>query len=110
MNEQWEKLVKLSLQKKRRLKQAAGQHGYNKTVEDATNKLEEIERSLQSQKVGNDLRSCKDLLKKHQILETELSQWERKVEDLITLGYEMAQDGHFDAPSILRTSQIMQSK
>lgn len=39
-------------------------------MEDTQLKLVEIENGLQSDRVGSDLRSCKDLIKKHQVGET----------------------------------------
>lgn len=110
LNNQWEQLVALSLDKGRRLRQAAAQHGYNRTIEDARHKLEEIEKSLQSHQVGHDLRSCKELLKKHQILETDISQWNKKVNDLVNAGEEMAHEGHFDAVNILKATKGCQDK
>ncbi|XP_046434088.1 spectrin beta chain, non-erythrocytic 1 isoform X2 [Neodiprion fabricii] len=110
LNDQWERLVALSLDKGRRLRQAAAQHGYNRTMEDARLKLEEIQTSLQSRLVGTDLRSCKELLKKHQILENDMNQWEQKVGDLVAMGEEMAHEGHFDAANILKDSQATQKK
>ncbi|XP_057323872.1 spectrin beta chain, non-erythrocytic 1 isoform X4 [Microplitis mediator] len=110
LNNQWNHLVELSLEKGHRLRQAASQHGYNRTMEDARLKLEEIQTSLQSKQVGIDLRSCKELLKKHQILETDMYQWEQKVDDLVAMGQEMAHEGHFDAKNILKTSQATQKK
>ncbi|XP_076180788.1 spectrin beta chain, non-erythrocytic 5 kst isoform X2 [Ptiloglossa arizonensis] len=110
LNDQWERLVALSLEKGRRLRQAACQHGYNRTMEDARLKLEEIENCLQSKQVGVDLRSCKELLKKHQSLESDMCQWEQKVDDLVAMGEEMAHEGHFDAANILKTSQATQRK
>lgn len=68
LNMAWEELVALSRDKGRRLRQAAAQHMYNRTMEDARLKLEEIEMSLQSREVGTDLRHCKELLKKHQVM------------------------------------------
>lgn len=68
LNRQWEQLVSLSMDKGKRLRQAAAQHGYNRTMDDANNKLGELQNNLQSQKVGSDLRNCKQLLKKHQVL------------------------------------------
>ncbi|XP_043484059.1 spectrin alpha chain [Leptopilina heterotoma] len=110
LNAQWDQLVSLSLEKGRRLRQAACQHGYNRTIEDARTKLEEIENGLQSKQVGSDLRSCKELLKKYHILESELTQWEQKIDDLVAIGYEMAHEGHFDADNILKLSQDTQKK
>lgn len=57
------------------------------------------------QDVGRDMRSCRGLLKRHQTLENEVSLWEQKINDLVYAGEEMAQDGHFDAESILRQGQ-----
>ncbi|XP_050460702.1 spectrin beta chain, non-erythrocytic 5 isoform X2 [Cataglyphis hispanica] len=110
LNDQWDRLVALSLEKGRRLRQAASQHGYNRTMEDARLKLEEIESCLQSKQVGMDLRSCKELLKKHQTLESDMYLWEQKVDDLVAMGQEMAHEGHFDAVNILKTSQATQKK
>ncbi|XP_053986770.1 spectrin alpha chain isoform X1 [Hylaeus volcanicus] len=110
LNDQWERLVALSLEKGCRLRQAACQHGYNRTMEDARLKLEEIENCLQSKQVGVDLRSCKELLKKHQTLESDMCQWEQKVNDLVAMGEEMAHEGHFDAANVLKTGQATQRK
>ncbi|XP_026666604.1 spectrin beta chain, non-erythrocytic 5 isoform X2 [Ceratina calcarata] len=110
LNDQWARLVALSLEKGRRLRQAACQHTYNRTMEDARLKLEEIENCLQSKQVGVDLRSCKELLKKHQTLESDMCQWEQKVDDLVAMGEEMAHEGHFDAANILKSSQTTQRK
>lgn len=68
LNATWEGLVNLSIDKGRRLRQAAAQHTYNRTLDDAWLKLDEIDQSLQSQELGDDLRHCKDLLNKHQVI------------------------------------------
>lgn len=67
LNSKWAALVKSSLEKGRRLRQAAAQHSYNRTLEDARAKLTEIQTCLQSDQLGSDLRNCKQLLKKHQV-------------------------------------------
>ncbi|XP_046388683.1 spectrin alpha chain, non-erythrocytic 1 isoform X4 [Ischnura elegans] len=105
LNSAWEKLVAMSADKGRRLRQASAQHTYNRTLEDARLKLEEIETSLQSQEVGVDLRSCNELLKKQQVIENDLDTWERRIGELVSLGQEMADDGHFDADTIRKSSQ-----
>ncbi|KAG8212660.1 hypothetical protein J437_LFUL019424, partial [Ladona fulva] len=105
LNMRWDKLVALSADKGRRLRQAADQHNYNRTLEDARLKLEEIETSLQSQEVGVDLRSCNELLKKQQVIESDLDTWEKRIGDIVSLGQEMADDGHFDADTIRKSSQ-----
>ncbi|PSN40703.1 hypothetical protein C0J52_13751 [Blattella germanica] len=110
LNTTWEELVALSRDKGRRLRQAAAQHTYNRTMEDARLKLEEMELSLQSREVGTDLRHCKELLKKHQVLENDMNQWDQKISDLVELGKEMAHEGHFDADNILSASRTCQDK
>ena len=45
-----------------------------------------------------------------QVLETDMSQWDQKISDLVELGKEMALKGHFDAHSILSTSRSCQEK
>lgn len=67
LNGKWERLVALTADKGRRLRQAAAQKMYNKTLEDARLKLEELEVNLQSRETGTDLRHCKQLLNKHQV-------------------------------------------
>lgn len=110
LNAEWENLVKLSRDKGRRLRQAAAQHTYNRTMEDARLKLEEIKQALQSKHVGNDLRNCKDLLKKQNALEMDLALWESKISDLAAVAEDMAQEGHFDADNILKSSRDCQKK
>jgi spectrin beta len=67
LNVMWEQLVSLSQEKGRCLEQAAAQHTYNRMMEDARLKMEEMELCLQSREVGIDMRHCKELLKKHQV-------------------------------------------
>lgn len=45
-----------------------------------------------------------------QVLETDMSQWDQKVSDLVELGEEMAHEGHFNADSILSASRSCQEK
>jgi spectrin beta len=45
-----------------------------------------------------------------QVLETDMSQWDQKISDLVEMGKEMAHEGHFDADSILRASRSCQEK
>ncbi|KAL1131759.1 hypothetical protein AAG570_011372 [Ranatra chinensis] len=110
VNSLWESLVKSSLEKGKRLRQASSQHSYNRTMEDARTKLAEIQKCLQSTQLGTDLRNCKQLLKKHQVVESDINHWEQKIGDLVALGQEMAQEGHFDAANILKASKQCQDK
>ncbi|XP_035225862.1 spectrin beta chain, non-erythrocytic 1-like isoform X1 [Stegodyphus dumicola] len=102
LNEQWQELCAKTLEKGQKLREANAQHTYNRTLEDARTKLDELENSLASDDLGHDLRSVKKLLKRHQMLENELLTWETKVTELVFLGEEMASQGHFDAQNILK--------
>ena len=50
-----------------KLRQAAQQQLFNKALEDAESKLDEMEKAVSSDDLGKDLRSVKDLLHKHQV-------------------------------------------
>lgn len=110
VNQKWKELSASSLEKGRRLEQASLQREHNRSIEDAKNKLEELDVALQSKQVGNDLRSCKDLMNKHQILENDISMWEQKVAELVTSGEEMAHEGHFDANNIKNETKKLQNQ
>ena len=105
MNDQWDALVAASLDKGRKLRQAASQVAHNKTLEDAKSKLDELTTEMNQTDVGNDLRSCREKLKKQQMLENDVASLDQKINDLVMAGEEMAQDGHFDAESILKQGQ-----
>lgn len=109
LNGEWQKLVGISLEKGRRLRQAVTQYTYNTLIEDVHTKLDEIEGTLTSRNVGTDLRSCRDLLKKQDILETELTQCIIRVEELVNQSNEMAHDDHFDREAI-RTKALESQK
>lgn len=108
LNDEWQKLVGISLDKGRRLKEALNQHNYNSMVDDVHNKLNDIDFTIKDESVGNDLRSCRNLLKKHEMLENELEMHKARVGDLVNQSNEMSQDGHFDADSII--NEALQSK
>ncbi|KAF6212345.1 hypothetical protein GE061_012867 [Apolygus lucorum] len=110
LNSKWDSLVKCSLEKGKRLRQAAAQHSYNRTLEDARIKLAEIQNCLQSNQLGSDLRNCKQLLKNHQGVEQDICQWEQKIKDLNSLGQEMVHEGHFDADNIVKAIDNCQDK
>ncbi|XP_022241663.1 spectrin beta chain, non-erythrocytic 1-like [Limulus polyphemus] len=110
LNTQWDDLCSQTKDKGHKLRQAVSQHSYNRTLESARCKLDELEGSLASDDRGHDLRSVKELLKKHQVLETELGVWENKVQEVINLGQEMARQGHFDAPNILKAAKAVSDR
>lgn len=100
LNDEWQQLVGISLEKGRRLRQALAQHDYNASIDDMENKLDEIHENLSSTNVGTDLRSCRDLFKRHDILENELNVCATRVEELVNKSHDMLHDGHFDSDAI----------
>lgn len=110
VNQKWKNLISISLEKGRRLEQASLQREHNRNIEDAKKKLGELESSLQSKQVGSDLRSCKDLMNKHQLLEADISIWEQKIAELVQTSDEMVLEGHFDANNIKNDTINLQNQ
>ncbi|XP_058129165.1 spectrin beta chain, non-erythrocytic 1 [Anopheles coustani] len=110
VNRKWKDLVATSLEKGRRLEQAALQREHNRYIEDSKSKFDELDHALQSKQVGNDLRSCKELMNRHQVLENDIALWEQKVAELVTTGEEMAHEGHFDANNIQNETKKLQTQ
>lgn len=110
LNAKWKQLLAQSQDKGRRLEQAVSQRDHNRCIEDAKKKLGELDGALQSKEVGQDLRSCKDLLNRHQILETEITMWEQKIDELVSSGEEMAHEGHFDSKNIKDETKDIQMR
>ncbi|XP_055694009.1 spectrin alpha chain, non-erythrocytic 1 isoform X2 [Lutzomyia longipalpis] len=108
LNKKWKDLIALSGEKGRCLEQAAAQRDHNRSIQDAKDKLKDFENGLQSDDVGHDLRSCRDLLKRHEIIETDIIMWEQKIYELVTSSEEMAHEGHFDARNIQKETKNIQ--
>lgn len=79
VNAQWGDLKKQVWNKGLRLRQAADQKGLDRILEDAHAKLDEMQTALNSKDQGLDLRSVKDLLQKHAVLEQEMGLYGNKV-------------------------------
>lgn len=109
LNQKWKDLINQSLFKGKCLEQAAAQRDHNRSIQDAKDKIQDLRNSLESDDVGDDLRSCRDLIKRHDILETDITMWEQKITELVTSSDEMAHEGHFDATNIHKeTADIKQ--
>ena len=104
VNSLWDELCTRTDERGKGIRQANGQLTYNKTLDHAREKFNELNKNLSSDELGSDLRSCKELIKKHQAVENEAANWETKITELIEKGEEMAQT-HFDGTSILNASK-----
>ncbi|CAG2101157.1 unnamed protein product [Medioppia subpectinata] len=102
INDQWMSLFALTSSRGQHLRQASSQLDYNQSVERAKQRLAELNKSVTSVQMGTDLRSCKELIQKHNSCEVEVKTWEKKMQELIQRGQEMAET-HFDGQNIVQT-------
>ena len=65
----------------------------------------EMEKSVANPDLGSDLRGVKELLKKHQALEMDLSLLADTMQTIVEQGKEMAKAGHFNSAGILSAVQ-----
>ncbi|KAG8512815.1 Spectrin alpha chain, non-erythrocytic 1, partial [Galemys pyrenaicus] len=71
--DQWQFLVQKSAEKSQKLKEANKQQNFNTGIKDFDFWLSEVEALLASEDYGKDLASVNNLLKKHQLLEADIS-------------------------------------
>ena len=109
MNSQWDELVSRTEERGKGLRQANAQVDFYNQLENARSKLTELERSVSSNELGKDLRSCKELIKKHQAMEADLSSWQAKVGELEDHGRQMSAS-HFDGISIVNAASEVTSR
>uniref|UniRef100_A0A8C7J5H5 Spectrin alpha, non-erythrocytic 1 n=1 Tax=Oncorhynchus kisutch TaxID=8019 RepID=A0A8C7J5H5_ONCKI len=79
---QWQFLVNKSAEKSQKLKEANKQQNFNTGIKDFDFWLSEVEALLASEDYGKDLASVNNLLKKHQLLEADISAHEDRLKDL----------------------------
>ncbi|KAG5834943.1 hypothetical protein ANANG_G00266900 [Anguilla anguilla] len=82
LDEQWQFLVHKSAEKSQKLKEANRQQNFNTGIKDFDFWLSEVEALLASEDYGKDLASVNNLLKKHQLLEADISAHEERLKDL----------------------------
>ena len=67
LNQHWADLTSHSNDKGAKLRQAVKEHQLNRALEDAKENIDEMEKMLTSEDVGQDLRSVKALIKNQQV-------------------------------------------
>ncbi|XP_048876599.1 spectrin alpha chain, non-erythrocytic 1-like isoform X2 [Brienomyrus brachyistius] len=82
LDDQWKFLVSKSSEKSQKLKEANKQQNFNTGIKDFDFWLSEVEALLASEDYGKDLASVNNLLKKHQLLEADISAHEDRLKDL----------------------------
>ncbi|XP_033851124.1 spectrin alpha chain, non-erythrocytic 1-like isoform X3 [Acipenser ruthenus] len=82
LDDQWQFLVQKSAEKSQKLKEANKQQNFNTGIKDFDFWLSEVDALLASEDYGKDLASVNNLLKKHQLLEADISAHEDRLKDL----------------------------
>ncbi|KRX93022.1 Spectrin beta chain, non-erythrocytic 1, partial [Trichinella pseudospiralis] len=101
LNEEWENLLALTAERGQKLKQASEQRVVNRMLDDLTFKLAGIQQKLESEDVGSDLRSIKQLIQNHTILEQDVSSYAAQVDDIVSHAEQFVSNGHDGAERIL---------
>ncbi|XP_072287916.1 spectrin alpha chain, non-erythrocytic 1 isoform X3 [Pyxicephalus adspersus] len=102
--DQWQFLVHKSAEKSQKLKEANKQQNFNTGIKDFDFWLSEVEALLASEDYGKDLASVNNLLKKHQLLEADISAHEDRLKDLNGQADSLMTSSAFD------TSQVKEKR
>ncbi|KAG8447987.1 hypothetical protein GDO86_015185 [Hymenochirus boettgeri] len=102
--DQWQFLVSKSAEKSQKLKEANKQQNFNTGIKDFDFWLTEVEALLASEDYGKDLASVNNLLKKHQLLEADISAHEDRLKDLNGQADSLMTSNAFD------TSQVKEKR
>lgn len=98
--EQWEYLTQKSSEKSLKLKEANKQRTFNAAVKDIDFWLGEVESLLKSEDQGKDLASVQNLIKKHQLVEADVTAHEDRIKDMNNLAGSLVEAGQFDTVTI----------
>ncbi|KHN88357.1 Spectrin alpha chain [Toxocara canis] len=110
LNDQWELLVKTTSEKSYRLKEANKQKSFMAAVKDLEFWLGEVETLLSSEDYGKDLASIENLLKKHQLLEADITAHADRVAEMNTQADSLLESGQFDKPEIENRRQAINER
>uniref|UniRef100_G3W7Y5 Spectrin alpha chain, erythrocytic 1 n=1 Tax=Sarcophilus harrisii TaxID=9305 RepID=G3W7Y5_SARHA len=100
LNEHWNYLLEKTKDKGQKLNEASRQQRFNTGIRDFEFWLSEAETLLAMKDQARDLASAANLLKKHQLLETEMSAREDFLKDLNELATHLIDSGAFNADEI----------
>uniref|UniRef100_A0A8C0VTJ9 Spectrin alpha chain, non-erythrocytic 1 n=1 Tax=Cyanistes caeruleus TaxID=156563 RepID=A0A8C0VTJ9_CYACU len=96
----WQFLVQKSAEKSQKLKEANKQQNFNTGIKDFDFWLSEVEALLASEDYGKDLASVNNLLKKHQLLEADISAHEDRLKDLNSQADSLMTSSAFDTSQV----------
>ena len=96
----WQNLINATEKKSLKLQEASQGQQFNRGIEDLELWLSENEAQLVSEDYGKDLTSVQNLLKKHALMETDVSSHQDRVDGVKIAANQFVQAGHFDSDSI----------
>ncbi|VDP10579.1 unnamed protein product [Soboliphyme baturini] len=100
LNDQWEMLVQKTTEKSYRLKEASKQQSFIAAVKDLEFWLGEVETLLASDDYGKDLASVQNLLKKHQLIEADITAHADRLKDMNSQANSLLENDQFDSGTI----------
>lgn len=100
LSDLWTLLEDLSANKAKRLKEAIQKQTFERNVTELETWIDEIEYALSLKEYGKDLRSVKNLIKKHDMVEEDIMNHEDRVRDLLQQAEESEEAGHFQKEEI----------
>ncbi|XP_076343494.1 spectrin alpha chain-like isoform X2 [Tachypleus tridentatus] len=101
----WESLTEATSSKGTKLKEASAEQHFNHGVEDVEIWLSEIEGQLMSEDNGKDLTSVQNLLKKHSLLEADVSSHQDRIDGIVIQANQFVERGHFHA-DLIKSKQV----
>lgn len=107
---QWETLTMKTSEKSLKLKEANKQRTYIAAVKDLDFWLGEVESLLTSEDSGKDLASVQNLIKKHQLVEADISAHEERISDMNGQADSLIESEQFDAVAIQEKRQSINTR
>ncbi|XP_072479324.1 spectrin beta chain, non-erythrocytic 5 [Notamacropus eugenii] len=104
LEKKWKELNHKMAERGAKLRQAGQQEQLMELLQEAKDKMEQMERGLQSAETGQDLRSSRELQVKHKKLESESQELADKMSTIVSHAQSVATN-HFDYQTILDETQ-----
>ncbi|KAK2560477.1 Spectrin beta chain [Acropora cervicornis] len=100
VEELWKFLFDMSNNKGQRLMEAIQRQSFEKNVGDLESWINEVETTLASKDFGKDIKSVNNLIKKHQLLEADITSHEERVNEMLVQAAEFVEADHFEKGDI----------
>ena len=96
----WTLLEDLSTNKAQRLKEAIQKQTFDRNVTELETWMDEVDTALSSKEFGRDLRSVRNLIKKHEHMEEDILNHEERVNEILHQAEAFEEAGHFQKDEI----------